>query len=302
MQPAANTALSRLSRPVLNLASLVFKGISFLNIELRALAQKEFPHLFIISVDNLSFGGTGKTPLVLAIGRALEKQGARFAVISRGYRSAYEKKGTLVQAAHACREVGDEPLLLKASFPDQDVFVGRDRVRSLAAAAAAGRRIVILDDGFQSSHIKKDFSVLLLNPGHPYFYLRNFKFMRRRADRVLTFRPAGRGAKPAPAATYDFVPGEFMNARGLAVAVGDAPIVAFSALGDNERFAGDMRQHGLLAFRGYSDHKAFGPADLRDLDEWRKASGGERAGLHGKGFLQNKKFPARRNPFIICTK
>ncbi len=193
MQPAANTALSRLSRPVLNLASLVFKGISFLNIELRALAQKEFPHLFIISVDNLSFGGTGKTPLVLAIGRALEKQGARFAVISRGYRSAYEKEGTLVQAAHACREVGDEPLLLKASFPDQDVFVGRDRVRSLAAAAAAGRRIVILDDGFQSSHIKKDFSVLLLNPGHPYFYLRNFKFMRRRADRVLTFRPAGRG-------------------------------------------------------------------------------------------------------------
>ena len=115
-------------------------------------------------MDSLSFGGTGKTPLVMAIGKALETRGARFAVISRGYRSAHEKKGPLVRAAHDCREVGDEPLLLKARFPDQDVFVGRDRLRSIAAAAAADDRIVILDDGFQSSHIKKDFSVLLVNP------------------------------------------------------------------------------------------------------------------------------------------
>jgi tetraacyldisaccharide 4'-kinase len=298
MQLAANTALSRLSRPVLNLASLVFKTISFVNLKIRALGQKEFPRLFIISVDNLSFGGTGKTPLVMAIGRALEKRGARFAVISRGYRSAHEKKGTLVQAAHDCREVGDEPLLLKASFPDQDVFIGRDRLRSLAAAAAAHNRIVILDDGFQSSHIKKDFSVLLVNPGHPYFYLRNFKFMRRRADRVLTFRPAGRGEKPEPAATYDFVPGKFLNARGQEVAVGAAPIVAFSALGDNERFAGDMRQYDLLAFRGYSDHKAFGPADLRALDHLRKAKGGDWLVCTEKDFCKIKSFLPTEIPLL----
>ncbi len=166
--------------------------------------------------------------------------------------------------------MGDEPLLLKASFPDQDVFIGRDRLRSIAAAAAADDRIVILDDGFQSSHIKKDFSVMLVNPGHPYFYLRNFKFMRRRADRVLTLPAGGPGGRnlrrQPPMISY---PGSSWTPAARQVDIGAAPIVAFSALGDNERFAGDMRQYGLLAFRGYSDHQAFGPADLRDLEELR---------------------------------
>ncbi len=91
-----------------------------------------------------------------------------------------------------------------------------------------------------------------------------------------------------------------MNARGLAVAVGDAPIVAFSALGDNERFAGDMRQHGLLAFRGYSDHKAFGPADLRDLDEWRKASGGDWLVCTEKDFCKIKSFLPAEIPLLYA--
>lgn len=275
MQLKANPAFPRLIRPFLDLASLVFKGISYLNIGIKSLRQKEFPHLFIISVDNLSFGGTGKTPLVMAIGRALEKKGARFAIISRGYRSGYEKKGTCVQAGHSCQEVGDEPLLLKANFPAQDVFIGRDRLRSLAAAAAKNNRILILDDGFQSSQIKKDFSIMLINPGHPYWYLRNFKFMRNRADRVLTYLPAGQTDKPAPADTYEFVIEKFLNASGREVAIGAAPIVAFSALGDNERFAGDLRQFRLAAFRPFPDHHAFSPADLRSLERLRKANGGD---------------------------
>ena len=47
------------------------------------------------------------------------------------------------------------------------MFIGRDRLRSIAAAAAANDRIVILDDGFQSSHIRKDFSIMLVNPATP---------------------------------------------------------------------------------------------------------------------------------------
>jgi tetraacyldisaccharide-1-P 4'-kinase len=74
MQLKANSTFPRLIRPFLNLASLVFKFVSFVNIKIKALRQKEFSHLFIISVDSLSFGGTGKTPLVMAIGRALEKK------------------------------------------------------------------------------------------------------------------------------------------------------------------------------------------------------------------------------------
>jgi tetraacyldisaccharide 4'-kinase len=300
MQLKANSTFPRLIRPFLNLASLVFKFVSFVNIKIKALRQKEFPHLFIISVDSLSFGGTGKTPLVMAIGRALGKKGARFAIISRGYRSRYEKKGVLVQAGHGCLEVGDEPLLLKANFPAQDVFIGRDRLRSVAAAAAKKNRILILDDGFQSSHIKKDFSVMLVNPGHPYFYLRNFKFMRRRADRVLTYLPAGQANQPAPADTYGFVIEKFVNAGGREVAIGAAPIVAFSALGDNDRFENDMRRYRLTAFRGFSDHHAFSPADLCSLERLRKAAGGDWLVCSEKDFCKIKNFLPAEIPLLYA--
>ncbi len=300
MHFAANSAFSRLIRPFLNLISLIFKSLSFFNIKIKELRQKNFPHLFILSVDSLSFGGTGKTPLVTAIGRALEKNGARFAIISRGYRSQHEKNGMRVEAAHGCEEVGDEPLLLKANFPAQDVFIGRDRLRSLAAAEARNNRILILDDGFQSSHIKKDFSVMLINPGHPYWYLRHFQFMRRRVDRVLTYRPAGPAKESAPTDTYEFAIAEFVNAGGQAVAIGTAPIVAFSALGDNARFENDMRRYRLAAFRSFPDHHAFGLADLRSLERLRKASGGDWLVCTEKDFCKIKYFLPGEIPLLYA--
>ena len=300
MQLKANSAIPRLIRPFLNLISLVFKSISFIHIKIKALRQKEFPLLFIISVDSLSFGGTGKTPLVMAIGRALEKKGARFAIISRGYRSRFEKRGTCVQAGHSCQDVGDEPLLLKTIFPARDVFIGRDRLRSVAAAAAANNRILILDDGLQSSHIKKDFSIMLVNPGHPYFYLRHFKFMRRRADHVLTYMPAGQAPGPVPAGTYGFVIEKFVDAAGREVAIGAAPIVAFSALGDNDRFENDMRRYRLAAFRAYPDHHAFTPADLSSLESLRTAKGADWLACSEKDFCKIKSFLPGAIPLLVA--
>ncbi len=273
MQLGTDSALSRLSRPFLNLLSLPFKAVALVNLKIREWNARSFPGLFIISVDGLSFGGAGKTPLVMAIGRALEARGARFAVISRGYRSRGEKKGMRVEACHIPEEVGDEPLLLKACFPGQDVFIGRDRLRSIAAAAARGDRILILDDGFQSSHIQKDFSVMLVNPRHPYFYLRHFRFLARRADRVLTYRPAGAATGAEAADSYDFAIAGFLDPGGGGREIGSDAIIAFSALGDNERFAADMGRYRLAAFRPFPDHHAFVPADLAALEKLRREKG-----------------------------
>jgi tetraacyldisaccharide 4'-kinase len=271
MQLRADPSLSGLSRLLLDPLSLLFKALSYANLKIRARRQKAFPGLFIISVDGLSFGGAGKTPLVIALGSALEARGARFAVISRGYRSRFEKNGGLVESTHTCEDVGDEPLMLKARFPAQDVFIGRDRLRSIAAAAARNNRILILDDGFQSSHIRKDFSVMLVNPRHPYFYLRHFRFLARRADRVLTYRGTASGRTAADA--YGFAITKFLDASGCEASLGDGPVVAFAALGDNERFAGDMGRYRLASFRGYADHHAFGPEDIRSLEAWRRERG-----------------------------
>ncbi len=265
-----NSALFRLSLPFLNLASLLFKTVSLANLWIKARRRKQFPYLFIISVDSLSFGGTGKTPLVIAIGQALEKKAVPFAVISRGYRSVLEKSGTLVESGQGPDEIGDEPWLLKRYFPEQDVIIGRDRVRSIATAAARKNRVIIMDDGLQSSQVKKDFSVMLIHPGHPYFYLRHFRRWARSASLVLTFRPQRDGSGPLAPGTYRFSGVGFVDGENRPVQIGKDRIVAFSALGDNERFQSDMGRYPLAAFRGFPDHHAFQASDLRTLEALRR--------------------------------
>lgn len=269
MQLRADPALPGLSRLLLDPLSLLFKAASYAGWRIKGLRRRPFPDMFIISVDGLSFGGSGKTPLVAAIGRSLEARGARFAIVSRGYRSRHEKTGLRVELEHTSGEVGDEPRLLKGRFPGQEVFIGRDRLRSIAAAAARNLRIIILDDGFQSSHIRKDFSIMLVNPAHPYFYLRHFRFQARRADRTLYLRPGA----PESGDAYDFAISGFRDPSGREAAVGREPLVAFAALGDNERFASDMRRFNLAAFRPFPDHHAYTLDDLRSLEALRREKG-----------------------------
>lgn len=273
MHIRTDSTIHRLSRPALNLASLLFKTASFFNLKIKALRRKRFPHLFIISVDNLSFGGTGKTPLVIAIGQALEKKKVPFAVVTRGYRSRHEKKGALIETTQKADEVGDEPWLLKKYFPDRDVIVGRDRLRSIATAVARKNRIVILDDGLQTSQVEKDFSILLINPDHPYFYLRNFKCLARHESLVLVYQRRKREGEAVSPGTYAFSREDFLDAGNRPVDIGAAGIIAFSALGDNGRFENDMGKYHLTAFRGFSDHHVFTAADLRSLEELRREKG-----------------------------
>jgi tetraacyldisaccharide 4'-kinase len=290
MHVRSNSTIYRLSVPALNLVSLLFKTLSLVNLKIKALRQKHFPHLFIISVDNLSFGGTGKTPLVIAIGQALEKRSAPFAIISRGYRSGHEKNGTLVEPGQSAAEVGDEPWLFKRRFPNRDVIIGRNRLRSIATAAARKNRIVILDDGLQTSQVKKDFSIMLVNPAHPYFYLRNFKCLARHESLVLVYQQKGQAGKAVQPGTYEFTRVDFRDSRNLQVDVGAARIIAFSALGDNERFKNDMDNYTLVAFRGFSDHHAFTLSDMQALENLRREKDAAWMVCSEKDFCKINKF------------
>jgi tetraacyldisaccharide 4'-kinase len=302
MHLRANSTLHRLSRPALNLASLLFKTVSLVNLKIKALSPRHFPGLFIISVDNLSFGGTGKTPLVMAIGRALAERSLPFAIILRGYRSGLEKKGALVQATHSLEEVGDEAWLLKKNFPGQDVIIGRDRLRSIAVAAARNNRFVILDDGLQTSQVRKDFSIMLVNPGHPYFYLRHFKFLARGENLVLHYRQRSEAgeALPPPPGTYDFAMEGFLDGRDQPVEIGNAGIVAFAALGDNERFKRDMGHYRLQAFRGFPDHHAFSSADVQALEKLRREKGAAWIVCTEKDFCKTSHLLDAAAPFIYA--
>ncbi|MCX6554803.1 MAG: tetraacyldisaccharide 4'-kinase [Candidatus Aminicenantes bacterium] len=294
----SNSTLHRLSRPALNLVSLLFKTVSLVNLKIKALRQKNFPDLFIISVDNLSFGGTGKTPLVMAIGRALAERALPFAIILRGYRSGLEIKGALVQATHSLEEVGDEAWLLKKHFPDHDVLIGRDRLRSIATAAARNNHIVILDDGLQTSQLRKDFSIMLVNPGHPYFYLRNFKFLARGENLVLHYRQRAEKGEALPPGAYDFALEGFRDSRDRSVDIGSARIIAFSALGDNERFKRDLGWYHLEAFREFPDHHTFSLADIQAMENLRREKDATWVVCTEKDFCKLSHFLDASCPFI----
>jgi len=273
----------------LNAISLIFKTLSLIDFKIKSRKRKRFPEASIISIDNLSFGGTGKTPLVIETAEHLEKNRIKFAIITRGYRSKFESRGTKVQALHTVEDVGDEAKLFKERFPRQDIYIGKDRQISIEKAIAGGNRVILLDDGFQTAALEKDVKIMLINPQHPYYYLRNFKFMMKKEDYILFYRSGGEGETVGnPAAgtngdhsalplsstgpvygTYDFKIQGFRNTSGEAVNIDDVPLLGFSALGDNLRFKRDLSVCDLVEFRGFRDHYSFTEEDLEWLNERR---------------------------------
>jgi tetraacyldisaccharide 4'-kinase len=258
---------------LLNGVSLLFKTLSLVNLKLKSLRRKEYPEALIVSIDNLSFGGTGKTPLVLEIGRNLERKKVKFAVVTRGYKSKYEGRGIKVQPGHRFDEVGDEAVLFKKNFPHRDIYVGKNRRRSIESAVRDGNRIILLDDGFQSTHIHRDIKIMLFNPRHPYYYLRNFKFLMKKEDYIFYYsrQPAPGREQPAPGAhTYHFETRRFRDIRGNTVNIGNASLLGFSALGDNERLKNDLSAFNLVQFKPFMDHHVYTEKEITDLDRDRR--------------------------------
>jgi tetraacyldisaccharide 4'-kinase len=120
----------------------------------------------VISVGNLSVGGSGKTPFVQTLGRWLRAQGIAYDVLSRGY--GRSSRGVLrVDPAGPASRYGDEPLLLARTL-EAPVYVGEERyLAGLVAEAAPGNkaRVHILDDGFQHRRLHRDFDIVLLGHG-----------------------------------------------------------------------------------------------------------------------------------------
>ena len=149
----------------------------------------------VISVGNVTAGGTGKTPMVELLVRMLS-QDYRVAVVSRGYKR--KTRGMReVEATDTALNVGDEPLQIKRKFPEITVMVDRDRneaIDSLLARPEAERpQAIILDDGFQYRKVTPDRNIILVDYNRPVFkdkllpfgHLRDLPEQIRRADMVV---------------------------------------------------------------------------------------------------------------------
>jgi len=152
----------------------------------------------VISVGNITLGGTGKTPAVEYIARLLRDEGMDVVLLSRGYRGRMERKFWVVSDGQRLllspREAGDEPYMLAQRLGDIPILVGRRRdLSGKYASAHYHPDVIILDDGFQHLGVKRDIDILLVDSqtgfgnGHlfPRGPLREPLAQLRRADLFL---------------------------------------------------------------------------------------------------------------------
>ncbi len=129
----------------------------------RGLLHSEHVAVPVVVVGNLYVGGTGKTPLVIALVRALQLRGLRPGVISRGY-GGTARASRLIGPNDAAAEVGDEPLLIARST-QAPVAIGADRVAAAEALLRTHRGcdLIVADDGLQHLRLARDFEIALLD-------------------------------------------------------------------------------------------------------------------------------------------
>jgi tetraacyldisaccharide 4'-kinase len=236
----------------------------------------------VISVGNLTAGGTGKTPCVEYIARFYRNLNRRVAILSRGYGGA--GKGN------------DEALLLKENLPDVPHLQAADRVAlARTAFAKLDSEVLVLDDGFQHRRLARDVDVVLIDAtapwGHGYLLprglLREPLGSLRRADVLVLTRcdqaPAeqcdrlrqtlSRIAPHKPVVETTHRPVELSNCDGENAALEllrDGPAAAFCGIGNPQAFCRSLLDLGarLLDFRIYPDHHAYGRADIEELHRW----------------------------------
>ncbi len=220
----------------------------------------------VVSIGNLSAGGTGKTPFLILLGELLKQRSILFDVLSRGYRR--ETKGVaLVDAAGTARQFGDEPLLIarKLGVP---VVVGEDRhAAGVYAEQTFGPQLHLLDDGFQHRRLARDFDIVMLTPTDvrdtllPGGRLREPLSSLARADAVVLS-----GNLPAELVP-EFVKRQWRVQRSIfAPPIKDA-CVAFCGIARPEPFFSQLQQAGLniVATQPFRDHHAYNAGDIQAL-------------------------------------
>jgi tetraacyldisaccharide 4'-kinase len=259
------------------------------------------PGAAVISVGNLTVGGSGKTPVAREILRLLHADGVQAHALSRGYGGRLAGPVRVNPAVHSAEDVGDEPLMLSQDAP---AWIARDRIAGARAAAASGAQALVLDDGHQNPALKKTLSLIVVDgetrggewpfgdgsvfPSGPM--REPLKAGLARADAVVILAPAD----------ADQIDGE------LAALFGSLPVFAARLVpaeappaGPQLGFAGIAKpwkvERALIAagcdlvdFAPFPDHAAFREQDLRFL--------ADRAQVLGAGLVTTEKDWARLPP------
>jgi tetraacyldisaccharide 4'-kinase len=230
----------------------------------------------VISVGNLSVGGSGKTPFVILLGELLKSRGVVFDVLSRGY--GRKSRGVMqVDPTGLADEFGDEPLLIarRLGIP---VILGEDRFRAgVFAEKKFGPQLHLLDDGFQHRALARDFDIVLVTADEgrdqllPAGRLREPLISLKRADAIILTS----GASPD---NFE-LDGKFVwrVRRGIAPQQVSARPVAFCGIARPRNFMLQLRTAGIepAAEAVYRDHHIYTGRDIGELRALRNRSGAD---------------------------
>nr|HID57665.1 tetraacyldisaccharide 4'-kinase [Desulfobacterales bacterium] len=256
----------------------------------------------VISVGNITVGGTGKTPLTLYLARELKDLGYRVAIISRGYRGSAEKAGGIVSDGENilmnAEEAGDEPYFLALKLKGIPVIIHKDRFQAgRRAINTFGSDVLILDDGFQHIRLKRDVDIVLVDSSNPFGnghvlprgvlreplaqLVRADLFVLTRSDpdlrpaRTISLVRSYAGKKPVFCCTH-LPEGLFVAGRrerlGLRTLEG-ASLLAFCAVAHPDDFKSMLLAMGgkLVRFISFPDHYWYTDDDLESI--WELARG-----------------------------
>jgi tetraacyldisaccharide 4'-kinase len=234
----------------------------------------------VVSIGNLSTGGAGKTPLTIALAKALTLRGLRVDVLSRGY-GRISQRPARVDADGGAEEFGDEPLLI-ARQTGVPVYVARQRFDAGLLAEAGMRAeasgvnppvVHLLDDGFQHRQLHRDIDILLLDGRDgrdsllPAGNLREPLKAARRASVIAI--PAQDDAAKLEAAlrALGFAGPVWRLHRKMEVPVVDGSVAAFCGIARPEQFFAGLEAAAMrVATRfAFPDHHRYSPADLQRL-------------------------------------
>jgi tetraacyldisaccharide 4'-kinase len=244
----------------------------------------------VISVGNLTLGGTGKTPMVLWLAERLSGEGHRPAILTRGYRG-------LGQGNAKNWATSDEVALLRQRLDGRAQFgVGKDRYKNGLALAKDGAEWFILDDGFQHLELQRDANIVLLDATDPFGgggvlpagRLREPRSGLARADIVIITRT--RRAPSLETVVHRFTKAPIFYAQTRLESVLRVPSMtealsegeclkckffAFCGIGNPAAFSNDLKNWGfsVVGQRSFSDHHRYSSAEIQELAAEAAAAG-----------------------------
>jgi tetraacyldisaccharide 4'-kinase len=227
----------------------------------------------VVVIGNLTLGGSGKTPLVLALAEALRRKGMRPGILSRGYGGS-NVEPRAVAAEDEAERVGDEPVLL-AERSGCPVWVGADRAATARALCAAvpSCDVILCDDGLQHYGLQRDFEIAVEDErGLGNGFLLPAGPLREPPDRRVDATVVNGGeSRPGSFTMRVRVAGLYRvgNARTLVTRsdLSGKKLHAVAGIGNPERFFAALSSIGLeFSAHPFPDHQAFRPADLEFAD------------------------------------